>query len=133
MKLMHVYASSPTVSHQNSIASTGLSSFIMPRDLLKAARMEPCLEVREKNREWEIRQKQQYQKNMNKAIATVLRYDVADWLKLSSLQTLVESRFGLQTSFGVVFSAILEDPVRFELEWWDEEWWARATYRYCPY
>jgi hypothetical protein len=102
----------------------------MPSDLLKAARMETCLAVQEKNGECGVRQRIPVRKRMNKAITAVLRYDTADWLKVSALQSLIESRFGFKSSTGDLLIALLADPVRFELNPWEGEWWARATYRY---
>ena len=130
VNVMEIYASAPSISHQNNLAAYGLRSFIMPSDLLKAASMEKCLVIQEKNRECGVRQRIPVGKRTNKAITAVLRYDTADWLKVSALQSLIESRFGLKSSTGDLLIALLADPVRFQLDRWEEDWWARATYRY---
>jgi len=130
VSVMQIYASSPVVSHQNSLASCGLRPFVTPGALLKAALMEKCLAVQEKNGTWELRQRLPVGKRTNRAITAVLRYDTADWLKVSALQSLIGSRFGLKTSPGDLLLAVLADPVRFQVDQWEGEWWARATYRY---
>jgi len=130
MKLAHIYAASSSVEQQNSLASRGLSRFIMPSDLLQAAYTVDCLEVRHSTGDWEVRKKQRDTKKTSKAIAAVLRYDVEDWLKISALQTLVHVRSGHSLSFGTLFLTILQDPARFELDWWRGDFWVRATYRH---
>jgi hypothetical protein len=130
MKLTQIYAASSSVDQQNSLASRGLSRFIMPSDLLQAAYTVDCLEVRHSNGDWEVRKKQRDTKKTSKSIAAVLRYDVEDWLKIGALQTLVYSRSGHRLSFGALFLTVLQDPARFELDWWRGDWWVRATYRH---
>jgi len=130
VRIIHAYASSPVISHQNDLAARGLQSFTTPSDLLMAARADKGLVVRERNGDWEVRRRHLDGKRTSKAISAVLRYDSAGWLKLSSLQTLMEARLGSPTSFGELMITILADQVRFELVLWEAEWWARAKYRY---
>jgi hypothetical protein len=130
VRLIHIYASSPGISHQNELAARGLRSFVTPNDLLMAARAEKCLAVQERDGEWEVRRRCPAGKRTSKSISAVLRYDSAGWLKLSALQTLIQSRFGSLPSFGELLITILADPIRFELDMWEGDWWARANYRY---
>jgi len=130
MSLMQIYASSSAISHQNSLASVGLRAFIKPSDLMKAAGMETCLTVRERNKEWDVSLRPSNERNTSRVISAVLRYDVAGWIRMSALQILLNSRFGVNMSLGVLLIAIIGDPVRFEMTMWAGEWWAHAKYRY---
>lgn len=135
--LMAVYARSALVEQNNRAAAEAFASqFLTPTHLMSAAQLDPRLEVKELASgvvlvRTATRSSFEALK-LRKALSGVLRYDAADWLSLRALVPLAQRRLGQGDSdinFGTVYIALASDPRRYELQLWEGQWWARATYR----
>ena len=132
--LARIYSESEDVEMRNKIASCGLVPFVTPGSLLEAARDDPNFEVREakEGRGWECRRKamDRVSKKLSMAISAILRYEVEGWMSLCSLQHVLNARLGRHIPLGSIFIIISGDALRFQLDTWRGELWARANYKY---
>ena len=127
--VLRIYERSSLVEELNDLAANGWGHFVRPQDL--AAVVE---------KDWGLRTRVQVEGGrlevstrramISRALAAVLRYDVSEWVKTSTLKTLISARFGAQHSIGQILLCLMEDPQRFDATVWEGESWARARYRY---
>lgn len=127
-----IFRRSPLIEELNELAANGWGHFLRPQDLERAAERDWGLRVRRPGNEEEGADLEVSNRRamISRALAAVLRYDVSDWVKTTTLKTLLAARFGAQHSLAQILLCLMEDPQRFETAIWEGVSWARARYRY---
>ena len=131
-----LYGSSELSELHNRAAAAKACDFLTPSHLTAVARVDPGLQMRHSSDgSFQVRRRQRGGSlQLRRALSGVLRYDVADWITLEALLRLLRARVSASlaeaATFGAVFLTLASDPVRYELESWQGQWWARATYRH---
>ena len=130
---LSIYRNSRIVSYWNRLASEGSAYFCGPQDLVDAIRRDKTLRVKlVEDGAWVLVSMKTKLPSISRTLSAVLRYDVSEWIRVTSLKTLLHAKSKHQRTYSSaeVLWALLSDRDRFEVSFWQGETWVKAAYRY---
>lgn len=134
LDVLSIYRQSRIVSHWNRLASEGLAFFCRPTDIEEAILRDRALRWRCVDGAMQVCLNPRTAANpsLSRSLASVLRYEVSEWIKVPSLVSLLNARRARKRPYSnaEVLQTLLLEQGRFEVCFWQGETWAQATYRY---
>lgn len=133
LDVLSIYRQSRIVGHWNRLAAEGLAFFCRPADIEEAVLRDRTLRWRRVDGAMQVCLNPRAAKPaLSRSLASVLRYEVSEWIKVPSIVALLNTRRTRTKpySHAEILQTLLLEQDRFEVCFWQGETWAQATYRY---